>query len=64
MKVVAIVVAVVCIVLAIGYYTGAVQFGTTHPGPHHSHAIVAAVVAVAALLWLRFQSGASAPRRR
>jgi nitrogen fixation-related uncharacterized protein len=59
MRVVAVALAAVCFVLAAFYWTGKLQIGATHLGPHHTHAIVLALVGVLALVWLRFQSGAS-----
>jgi hypothetical protein len=61
MKVLAALLALLCIAIAALYWTGALQFATSHPGPHHTHAIVLALVGVLALVWLRFQS--AAPRR-
>jgi len=59
MRLLAVVVALVCFVLAVLYWTGSLQLATSHPGPHHTHAIVLALVGVLALVWLRFQSGAA-----
>jgi hypothetical protein len=60
MKIVALVVALICFALAVGYGSG-----TAHtPGPHVKHAVVFAVLGVVALVWMRFQSGASAPSAR
>jgi hypothetical protein len=56
MKALAVVIALVCFVLAVAYWTGSVQFGTSHSGPHHTHAIVLAIAGVLALVWLRFQN--------
>jgi hypothetical protein len=64
MKIVALVIALVCFALAVGYAAGAVQFGAHAPGPHYKHAVVFAVLGVCALVWMRFQSGASAPSAR
>ncbi len=58
MRALAVVIAIVCLALAVLYWTGLLQFGVTHPGPHHTHAILFAVIGVLALVWLRFQSGA------
>jgi len=51
--------AVVCFVLAVLYWMGSLQIGASHPGPHHTHAIVFAIVGVLVLVWVRFQSGAA-----
>jgi len=51
--------AMVCVIIGILYLTGRLQFGTSHPGPHPTHAIVFFVLAILALLWMRFQSGAT-----
>jgi hypothetical protein len=64
MKLLAIVIAIVCFAAAGGYWTGALQFGTSHAGPHHSHAILLGVIGVLALVWMRFQRGAAAPSAR
>jgi hypothetical protein len=61
MRALAVVVALVCFALAVAYWSGTLQIGATHPGPHHTHAIVLAIVGVLALVWLRFQSGAARP---
>ena len=58
MKFLALLIALVCLVAAVLYWTGALQLGTAHPGPHHTHAIVAAIIGILALVWLRFQSAA------
>jgi hypothetical protein len=44
------------------YFVGALQFGTSHAGPHHSHGILLIVLGLLALVWYRFQS--AAPSRR
>ncbi|MBC5809296.1 MAG: hypothetical protein GIW95_00335 [Candidatus Eremiobacteraeota bacterium] len=54
MKPLAIVLAIVCFALAVAYWTGALQFGASHPGPHHLHAVLFAVLGVLALVWMRF----------
>ena len=59
MKLLAVALAVVCFVLAVLYWTGSLQIGASHPGPHHTHAIVLALVGVLAVVWLRVQSGAA-----
>jgi hypothetical protein len=64
MKIVALVVALICFALAVGYGSGTVQFAAHTPGPHVKHAVVFAVLGVVALVWMRFQSGASAPSAR
>ena len=56
MKLLALVIAVVAFVAAVLYWTGSLQVGATHPGPHHTHAILFAVIGVLALVWIRFQS--------
>ena len=58
MKALALLIAIVCFIAAVLYWTGTLQIGASHPGPHHTHAIVLAIVAVLALVWLRFQSAA------
>jgi uncharacterized membrane protein YtjA (UPF0391 family) len=55
-------VALVLFVVAALYWTGTLQLGASHPGPHHSHAILFAILGILALVWMRFQS--SAPARR
>ena len=60
MKALALLIALGCFVLAGLYWTGALQFGASRPGPHHTHAIVLVVVGLLALVWLRFQSAARA----
>jgi hypothetical protein len=64
MKLLALVVALVCIALAICYWFGVLQLGASTPGPHHKHALVFAAIAVVALLFSRFQSGAATPNAR
>jgi hypothetical protein len=63
-KILALVVAIVCFALCIGYASGVVQFAAHTPGPHYKHAVVFAVLGVLGLVWMRFQSGASAPTAR
>ncbi len=63
MKPLAALVALACMVLGILYLLGWLQLGTSHPGPHPTHAIVFFVLAILALLWLRFASGASRSTR-
>jgi hypothetical protein len=63
MKIVALVAALVCFVLAALYATGNLQGGAEHVH-HYKHAVVFAVLGVVALVWMRFQSGASAPTAR
>jgi hypothetical protein len=62
MKVLAVVGALVCFVLAVLYWTGSLQLGSSHPGAHHLHAVVLAVIGILALVWLRFQSAGRAVR--
>jgi hypothetical protein len=62
MRVLAVIIALGCFALAVAYWTGALQFGTSHPGPHHLHAIVFAIAGILACVWLRFQSAARAVR--
>ncbi|MGH7728380.1 MAG: hypothetical protein ACREM2_06285 [Vulcanimicrobiaceae bacterium] len=65
MKWIAIALAVLFLVLAPLYWNGSLQLGATHPGPHHSHAVLCVILAIAALVWFRFAaSGATAPRAR
>jgi hypothetical protein len=59
MRALAVVIALACFALAVLYWNGALQLAVSHPGPHHTHAIVLAIVGVLALVWLRFQSGVS-----
>lgn len=54
----ALVVAIVFFALAVLYWTGLLQVGVSHPGPHRTHAILFALIGLLALVWLRFQSGA------
>ena len=58
MKLVAVLLALICFALAAGYWTGALQFGASHGGTHHLHALVLAIAGVLALVWLRFQNAA------
>ena len=64
MKALAIVLAVAFAALAVAYWTGAAQFGTSRPGPHHTHAILFLILAALALLWLRFQPSQAGSRAR
>jgi hypothetical protein len=64
MKMIAAAVALVFFVLAILYWTGMLQIGASHPGHHHAHAIVFFVLGILALVWMRFQSGASPSKAR
>jgi hypothetical protein len=65
MKALALVLAIVFLIVAILYWTGALQFATSHPGPHRTHAILFVALAALSLLWLRFQgSGRSGPATR
>jgi hypothetical protein len=64
MKIVALVVALACFAVAAAYWQGALQLFASHPGPHHIHGVVFAVCGLLALVWMRFQSGASAPNAR
>jgi len=59
MRGLAVVIALVCFALAALYWLGTLQFGASHSGPHHLHAIVFGIIGILALVWLRFQSGAS-----
>jgi hypothetical protein len=59
MKLLAVVIAAACFLAAAMYWTGAWQIGTSHPGPHHLHAVVFAVIGVLSLVWFRFQSARS-----
>ncbi|MBV8152091.1 MAG: hypothetical protein JO101_12260 [Candidatus Eremiobacteraeota bacterium] len=61
MKALAVLIAIVCFILAILYWTGTLQVGAAEPGPHHKHAVLFAVLGIIALIWFRFQS--SAPPR-
>jgi hypothetical protein len=61
MKMLAVVIAVVAFVVAGLYWTGWLQIGASHPGPHHTHAILFAVIGLLSLVWFRFQSGARSP---
>jgi hypothetical protein len=63
MKLVALGAALVCFVLAGLYATGNLQGGPEHVH-HMKHAVVFAVLGIVALVWMRFQSGASAPSAR
>jgi len=60
MKALAVIVAIVCFVLAILYWTGTLQMGASTPGPHHKHAVLFAVLGIVALVWFRFVSGTPA----
>jgi hypothetical protein len=55
MKMVAVVIAVVCFVVAALYWTGTLQIGASEPGPHVKHAIVFIVIGLLSLVWFRFQ---------
>ena len=54
--------AVVCFIIALGYLFGMLQIGTSHGGRHVSHFVLFAVLGVLSLIWMRFAS-ASAARR-
>lgn len=60
MKMLALVLAIVFFVIGILYWTGTLQIGAGHPGPHHSHAILFWVLALVALAWMRFAGRAPA----
>ncbi len=57
MKLLALLVALVCFVAAVMYWTGSLQLGAGHGGPHHTHAILFAVLGLLSLVWFRFQGG-------
>jgi hypothetical protein len=59
MKLLAVVIAIVCFVLAALYWTGTLQIGASEPGPHVKHAIVFIVLGLASLVWFRFQGARS-----
>ncbi|HTV74704.1 MAG TPA: hypothetical protein VME66_13490 [Candidatus Acidoferrales bacterium] len=63
MKILAALLALVFFVLGILYWTGTIQFGSSHAGPHHSHAILFFVLGILSLVWMRFAPGASTPSR-
>jgi ABC-type transport system involved in multi-copper enzyme maturation permease subunit len=63
MKMLAGLLALVFFVLGILYWTGTIQFGSSHSGPHHAHAVLFIVLALLSLVWMRFQPGASTPSR-
>jgi len=56
MKVLALGIAVVCLVVAILYWIGMLQIGTSEPGPHIKHAAVFFVIGALSMMWFRFQS--------
>jgi cytochrome b561 len=58
MKALALLLSLVFFVVGILYWNGTLQAGASHPGPHHSHGILFMVLAVSALIWIRFQSAA------
>jgi len=60
MRAVALALAVVCFVIAAMYWTGNLQIGASHPGPHHTHAILFAVLGLLSLVWMRFAGAARA----
>jgi ABC-type transport system involved in multi-copper enzyme maturation permease subunit len=64
MKALALVLAVVFFIVAILYWTGALQFATSHPGPHPTHAILFAALALLSLVWMRFQGSGSSGAAR
>jgi hypothetical protein len=57
MKALALVLAAAFLVLAVLYWTGHAPYPT---GVHYKHAVAMLVLAVASLVWFRFQSTASA----
>lgn len=60
MRNIALVLAVVLFVVGALYWTGTLQVGAGHPGPHHSHGILFFVLGLLALVWMRFAGRASA----
>ena len=57
MKGLALVLAVAFFILAVLYWTGALQIAVRDPGgPHHKHAILFAGLGILSLIWFRFQS--------
>jgi hypothetical protein len=61
MKALALVLAVAFVVLAVLYFTGNAPY--PH-GVHVKHAVLMLVLAVASLVWFRFQSNPSSGRSR
>jgi len=56
--------ALVFFVVGILYWIGTLQIGASRPGHHHVHAIFFFVLGILALVWMRFQSGASTSKTR
>lgn len=57
MKALSIVLAIAFFVLAVLYWTGAVQFAVHEAGgPHHKHALLFAALGILCLIWFRFQT--------
>jgi hypothetical protein len=64
LRYVALIVALICFALGIGYATGVLQLGAHGGGPHFKHALLFTALGVVGLVWMRFQSGASTPNAR
>jgi ABC-type transport system involved in multi-copper enzyme maturation permease subunit len=61
-KAFAFVLAVAFFIIALLYLLGYLQFGTSHPGRHVSHAVLFAILGVLSLVWMRFQPSPASAR--
>ncbi|MBD5655671.1 MAG: hypothetical protein IAI50_10920 [Candidatus Eremiobacteraeota bacterium] len=62
MKAFALVLAVLFFIVALLYWLGYLQLGTSHPGKHLTHGILFAVLGVLSLVWMRFQPSPASAR--
>ena len=60
MRILALGLAAACLLIAVLYFVGVLQIGTTHPGRHVSHAVLFAVLSALCVVWSRFAGNAPA----